>query len=97
MLQEWHGILEVLERVSFILGILFILWGLWGGLAHGAAGAAFDTAELAPDTFTQSNRQLVGLGLITGMVALSSPCCIKNLLNRQGGADAYRGVVIGVS
>ena len=30
MLQLWQGILEVLDRVSFILGILFILWGLWG-------------------------------------------------------------------
>jgi hypothetical protein len=28
MLHEWQGILDVLERVSFILGILFILWGL---------------------------------------------------------------------
>jgi len=32
MLQLWQGILDVLERVSFILFILFILWGLRGVL-----------------------------------------------------------------
>ena len=77
----------------YILGILFILWGLWGRLAHGAAGAAFDAAELAPYTFAQSDRQLVGFGLITGAMALGLPCGIKDLFHRKGRADAHGGIM----
>jgi len=43
MLQEWHGILEVLERVSFILGLVGLGW--FGGGERLVRGA--DNPECA--------------------------------------------------
>jgi hypothetical protein len=97
MLQLWHGILEVLDRVSFIWGSLGFIRVVGGELTHGAASATFDAAEFAPDTFTQSNCQPIGSRAIARTVTLSPPCGIKDLVHGQGGADADRSVVERVS
>jgi len=86
MLQLWHGILEVLERVSFI-GILFILWGLWGWLAHGAAGAGVRAAESLFDALQPADCAALLTGATIRCNRVCAISCSLNLLPSKGGAQ----------